>query len=160
MSGHTRRVADRETRALDEGDLTRTTNSGLDTLFRTSPPGRLPAGVLRGTVLLFPGSRAGPFLARVLYWLAWQGKVVTPTGDSLVNRVSPLRLPLIRARVGRGRSWADDDPCVVIDYSRTSLVARMVRDETREVSPGLHLGVVWLWRRRTAWFALRAAQGD
>jgi hypothetical protein len=31
----------------------------------------------------------------------------------------------------------------------------MVRDETRLVSPDMQLGVVWLWRRRVAWFALR-----
>ena len=78
-----------------------------------------------------------------------------PGADSLVNRITPLRLRLIKAEVAQGLSWVDDKACVVIDYSRTSLVARTVRDETREVAPGLHLGVVWLRHRRVAWFTLR-----
>ncbi len=161
MSVRTRLAADPATRTLDEGELTRTSNAGLDTIFRTSPPGQLPPGeVLRGTVLLFPGSKLCRVLARIAYWVGWQGKVVGPAGDELVNRITPLRLRLIRAAVSPGRSWVDDEPCVVIDYSHTSWVARMVRDETREVASGLHLGVVWLRRRRVAWFALRAGQRD
>lgn len=151
------RLDRRGTQALDESALQATSNSALDTIFRTSPPGRLPAGVLRGTVLLLPGSRACRVLARVLYWVAWQGKVVASAEDSLVNRITPLRLRRIEAEVAEGRSWVDDRACVVIDYSRTSVVARTVRDETREVAPGLHLGVVWLRHRRVAWFTLRAA---
>ena len=41
--------------------------------------------------------------------------------------------------------------------TRNSLKRRWVRDETREVAPGLNLGVVWLRRRRVAWFTLRSA---
>jgi len=142
--------------SLDEEALSRRTNSELDTLFRTSPPGDLPAGVLRGTVLAFPGTWLCQAIARLAYLVGWQGKVVDASRGTLVNRVTPLRLRVIKARVAQGLSWVDDEPCVVIDYSRTSVVARMVRDETREVAPGLHLGVVWLRGRRTAWFALRA----
>jgi hypothetical protein len=150
------RLDRRGAQELDETALQATSNSELDTIFRISPPGRLPAQVLRGTVLLFPGSRACQVLAHVLYWVAWQGKVVAPTEASLLNRITPLRLRRIKAEVAEGRSWVDDKPCVVIDYSRTSVVARAVRDETREVAPGLHLGVVWLRHRRVAWFTLRA----
>ena len=56
----------------------------------------------------------------------------------------------------RDDAWVDGQPCTLLDYSKTSLVAKMVRDETRLVAPGLQLGVVWLWRRRVAWFTLRA----
>ena len=44
---------------------------------------------------------------------------------------------------------------LLLSTSKTSLVAHMVRDEIRMVSPSLYLGVVWLWRRRVAWFTLR-----
>lgn len=144
------------THALDEGDLVRLTNDELDDVFRASPAGELPAGVVRGTALVFNGTLACRIIAKLAYWLAWQGKKLDPDRRGLVNRITPLRLPLIRATVSHGQSWVDDKDCTVIDYSKTSLVARMVRDETRLVAPGLHLGVVWLWRRRAAWFALRA----
>ena len=42
----------------------------------------------------------------------------------------------------------------MLDYSRTSLVARAVRDELREVSPGVYLGLVFLGRWHVLDFAL------
>jgi hypothetical protein len=45
-------------------------------------------------------------------------------------------------------SWVDGRPCIVLDYSRTSFVASMVRDEIRELAPGVYLGVVFVRRRR------------
>ena len=144
------------TRTLDESDLERLTNHELDDIFRASPAGELPAGVVRGRAYVFNGTKACRIIAKLAYWFAWQGKKLDPDRRGLVNRITPLRLPLIRATVYHGSSWVDDKECTVIDYSKTSVVARMVRDETRLVSPGLHLGVVWLWRRRVAWFSLRA----
>ena len=141
---------------LDERDLKRMTNRELDDAFRASPPAELPAGVARGTALVFNGTLLCRVIARLVYWFGWQGKRVDPSRDGLVNRITPLRLPLIRGALYQGDSWVDDRPCTVIDYSTTSRVARMVRDETRLVGPDLHLGVVWLWRRRAAWFTLRA----
>jgi hypothetical protein len=145
-----------QSRTLNEGDLKRLTNSELDDLFRASPAGQLPAGVVRGTAYVFNGTLACRIIARLTYWLVWQGKKLDPDRRGLVNRITALRLPLIRATVYHGASWVDDKECTVIDYAKTSLVAKMVRDETRLVAPGLHLGVVWLWHRRAAWFSLRA----
>ena len=142
--------------ALDERDLMRLTNSELDDVFRANPAAPLPAGVHRGTALVFNGTVACRIIATLAYWFAWQGKRVDPDGRGLVNRITPFRLPLIRAVVSRDEAWVDGQPCTLLDYSKTSLVAKMVRDETRLVAPGLQLGVVWLWRRRVAWFTLRA----
>jgi hypothetical protein len=142
--------------ALDERDLMRLTNRELDDVFRANPAEPLPAGVHRGTALVFNGTLACRIIARLAYLVAWQGKRVDSDRHGLVNRITPFRLPLIRARVSRDDAWVDGRPCTLLDYSKTSLVAKMVRDETRLVAPGLQLGVVWLWRRRVAWFTLRA----
>jgi hypothetical protein len=152
----TRTTPSSQTRTLDESDLVRLTNHELDDIFRVSPRGDLPAGTLRGTAYVFNGTLACRILAKLAYWIAWQGKIVDPDRRGLVNRITPLRLPLIRAKLSHSTSWVDDNECTLIDYSQTSLVARMVRDETRLIAPGLHLGVVWLWHRRAAWFTLRA----
>jgi hypothetical protein len=142
--------------ALDERDLMRLTNRELDDVFRANPAEPLPAGVHRGTALVFNGTLACRIISALAYLFAWQGKRVDPDGRGLVNRITPFRLPLIRARVSPDDAWVDGQPCTLLDYSKTSLVAKMVRDETRLVAPGLQLGVVWLWRRRVAWFTLRA----
>ncbi len=61
----------------------------------------------------------------------------------------------VAATVRPDESLVDGRPCVVFDYSRTSLVARGVRDEVRLVAPGLYLGVAWLFGNRVGWFAVR-----
>jgi hypothetical protein len=66
-----------------------------------------------------------------------------------------MRTRSIRALLSHDRSWVDGKECILIDYSTTSSVAHMVRDEVRLVAPDLHLGVVWFWKRRTGWFTLR-----
>ena len=69
-------------------------------------------------------------------------------GGHLVNLVSPLRMRAIKAKLYEGDSWLDGAPSIFIDYSTTSLVARWVHDEIREVAPGLFLGLVYVRKRR------------
>ena len=141
--------------ALDERSLRRLDNRELDVLFRSSPAGNIPHGRLPGTGLLFPGTvLCGP-LALLVRLFVWQGKQTEASGRSLKNLVGPLRLRSIRALLSHDRSWVDGEKCVLIDYSTSSTVARMVRDEVRLVGPGLYLGVVWLWKHRAGWFTLR-----
>jgi hypothetical protein len=122
-------------------------------LFRPRFP--CPAGQLRGTALFFPGTPACGPLARLIFLLAWKGKATEDPPRSLQNLVGPLGTEAIPALLSHDRSWVDGEECVLIDYSSTSTVAAMIRDEIRLVSPGLYLGVIWLGRRRVGWFSLR-----
>jgi hypothetical protein len=54
-------------------------------------------------------------------------------------------------------SWFDQKPAVILDYSKSSLVAQKVRDEIREVSPGLFLGIVFFGPLKTINFVLQFA---
>lgn len=144
---------------VDERTLLRSSHGDLDALFRASPAGAAPAGVLDGVAILLPGSRFGSVVAPVVRALAWRGKVIDPDGSGLSNRITPLDVPAIRAVVRPAASLVDGAPCIVLDYSATSLVARGVRDEIRLVAPHLYLGVVWLWGRHVAWFTLRERSG-
>lgn len=136
------------------------TNAELDRLFRASPAGVVPDGTMRGTVLALPGSPLAQPVAALTYAFLWQGKVVDRRRGVLKNRITPVRLRSIKALVSPAPSWVDARPCVVLDYSRTSTVARLVRDELRLVGPHLYLGVVWLSRRRVLWFTLRDVACD
>jgi hypothetical protein len=149
----------------DTGDVTEQVlldmnNKTLDWVFRRSEAGPIPNGNMRGTLLAFPGSRIAKPLAAIVYLVGWQGKVVDRRRGFLLNKITPLRLRLIKAKVSYDDSWVDDRECVLLDYSHTSLVAKFVRDEIRLVGPSLYLGVVWLWRRRIAWFTLRSPSED
>lgn len=136
----------------------------LDAVYRKAKPGPIPQGDTSGTAILAGGPFARVFagLARTL---AWQGKVFDLFGPGydcgvVVNKVTPAGLNLIVAKVYRDKSWMDGEDTIVIDYSQTSLLARRIRDEIREVSPGLYLGKVWFGERRVLDFALETRQPD
>jgi hypothetical protein len=136
-------------------DLTTMSQTELDDLFRRSSIDEIPDGDALGTAIVAPGSEVeGPilWLAR---WLAWQGKVFYRAQGYLLNKVGPLGTHLIKAKVYKAPSWFDGQPAIILDYSRTSLLAHKVRDEIREVSPGTFLGIVFYGNQKTINFVLQ-----
>ena len=115
----------------------------LDEVFRQSGPGEIPVGDSAGTVVVVPGTELAKPLATVLGALFWRGKVFHPETQDLHNKLSPFGFRAIRAQVYKQASWFDESECIVLDYSRSSWVAGWIRDEIREVAPGLYLGLVW-----------------
>ena len=136
-------------------NLTSMSQTELDDLFRRSPMGEIPDGDATGTAIVAPGSDIeGPVLV-LARWLAWQGKVFYRAQGYLVNKVGPLGVHLIKARVYIAPSWFDGKPAIILDYSKTSLLAHKVRDEIREVSPGTFLGIVFYGNAKTINFVLQ-----
>ena len=60
----------------------------------------------------------------------------------------------IVAEVYKGPSLFDGKECIVLDYSKTSLVAKWIRDEIRLIAPKLYLGVVLSHNKPCLHFAL------
>jgi hypothetical protein len=133
--------------------LLRLSGRELDDLFRRSDAGARPDGRAEGLFLLAPGTPGAPVLAGLL-GLAWRGKNFDAGSGTMVNRVLPIGIEAVKARVREEPSRLDSKPCHVLDYSRTSLIAGGVRDEIREVAPGLYLGLVYLMGLRVGRFAL------
>ena len=130
----------------------------LDEIYRNAAPGEIPSGDTMGTAIL-AGSGFAKFVAGFARICAWQGKVfdlfsADRQSGILVNKVTPFGMKLIVAKVYRDKSWLDEKDTIVIDYSKTSLLARVIRDEIREVEPGVYLGKVWWGKRRVLDFAL------
>ena len=134
--------------------LCEVTGQELDRRYRASGSGALPAGPVTGAIMLLPGTPLARPIAHLVRALAWQGKVFHADRGELVNRILLFRINAVRAKVREGRSWFDGRPCIVLDYSETSLLASMVRDEIREIEPGLWLGLAYMWRTRVLRFAL------
>jgi hypothetical protein len=114
----------------------------------------IPDGHGRGILVLGTGGQLARAAAFLTYALVWRGKVVDARAGRLKNLISPLGVPAIAAQVYEDSSWYDGDRCVVLDYSKTSWVARRVRDEIREVAPSVFLGLVFVGRRLVLHFAL------
>jgi hypothetical protein len=136
-------------------ELTTMSQTELDDLFRRSPMGELPDGDAVGTVIVAPGTDVeGPVLL-LARWLAWRGKVFYRAQGYLLNKVGPLGFHLVKAQVYIAPSWFDGLPAIILDYSKTSIIAHKVRDEIREVSPGTYLGIVYYGREKTINFILQ-----
>ena len=139
---------------LDMNALMRMSQEQLDDLYRASPAGPIPSGEGQGTVLIAPGTAVAETAARLIHLLAWQGKVFDPEGGELRNEILPIGLWAVIAQVYKGPSWFDGRESIVLDYSRTSLIAHWIRDEIREVAPGLYLGIVYWEHDKLINFAL------
>jgi hypothetical protein len=126
----------------------------LDSLFRSSAAGAIPVGRTKGTVLVAPGTEVAWPAKRLIHWLAWRGKIFNPQRGDLLNIVSMFGLKAVRAKVYKDPSWLDQKETIVLDYSKTSRIAHKVRDEIREVSPGVYLGLVYWGRNRILYFTL------
>ena len=128
--------------------------SELDDLFRSSEAGPIPEGEAAGTVIMHPGTIFADIAAEAAEAVAWQGKVFDPVTKTLKNKVTAAGIAEVQAAVDFGESWFDQQKCIVLDYSKTSTVARSVRDEIRQVAPGLYLGIVFIGDKKTINFAL------
>jgi cytochrome c5 len=125
----------------------------LDALFAQSPPGPIPNGDAKGTAILDPGSPHDAELASFAETL-WQGKVFSAATHTLQNRVTLFGAKAIAADVYEGTSLFDAKPCIVIDYSKRSVVAEPVRDEIRMIAPGQYLGRIYWNDAYRGYFAL------
>jgi len=128
--------------------------SQLDELFTKSTAGEIPDGEGKGTAIVAPGTNYTQDIAQFISFFAWQGKVFDAKNGVLRNKILPLGLNAIVAKVYKGQSWMDGKECIVLDYSDTSLVARWIRDEIRQIGPKMYLGKVYWDKKRLIDFAL------
>lgn len=120
--------------------LVRMSPQELDALYQCATVGPVPAGKVRGRIIIYPGKAlAVPFSKAAR--LVWQGKIFGRSGDTVVNKFFGVRA--IKGNVYQGESWRDGRPSLIIDYSETSLLYANYRDEIRQVAPGLYLGLMY-----------------
>jgi hypothetical protein len=119
--------------------LTQMSWPDLEALYREAGPGAICPGYAVGRAIYCPGAPLAGVKTKVTGWL-WKGKHFEPN-DTLVNQWLGFRA--IRARVYYGASYLDGKPSLLMDYTETSHVWSDVRDEVREVAPGLFLGIMY-----------------
>ena len=132
--------------AHDVKQLLKMSQADLDRLFTESPPGPIPDGEAEGTAIVDPGTARAPEFARLINHFA--------KNKTLVNHIGPFGMKAILAEVYVGKSLIDKKDCIVLDYSKTSLVARHIRDEIRQIAPNTYLGPVFWDTKKLFYFAL------
>ena len=141
-------MTDTKATITDPEEFLKLSAEQLDDIFRNAPAGTIPNGQGDGTAIIAPSTVVSDTIAKFVHIFTWKGKFfepdpVDPQRATLKNRLLLLGTKAIVAQVYRGGSWLDGKECIVLDYSQTSIVAQWIRDEIREVSPGLYLGVVY-----------------
>jgi hypothetical protein len=134
--------------------LLKMSRAQLDELFKNSPAGPIPDGEAEGTAIVASGTKLTGVAAKLIHLFSWQGKVFDAKRGILRNKILPLGHKAIVAEVYKDKSWFDGNECIVLDYSKTSLLARLVRDEIRQVGPNTYLGIVYWRKTKTIDFAL------
>ncbi len=127
----------------------------LDELFRNSPAGAIPDGEGQGTAIIAPGTAVSDPVAKFVHLFNWKGKVFDAAKGELKNKILLLGHQAIVAKVYKDTSWFDKKEAIILDYSKTSLVAKWIRDEIREVSPGVYLGIVYWGKKKLIHFGLK-----
>jgi hypothetical protein len=141
--------------AYDVPQLLKMSQAELDALFTASPAGEIPDGDAQGKAIIAPGTSFSDEVATLVNFFAWQGKTFDAKRGRLTNRILPFGFNAIIAKVYKAPSWLDGKECIVLDYADTSVVAQWIRDEIRQIGPGLYLGKVYWDKKRLFDFALK-----
>jgi hypothetical protein len=126
----------------------------LDDVFAAAPVGEIPRGKGAGIAMISNGTWIGSVLRVLIGLLIWKGKVFRSETGDLKNRLTPFGILGIRAKVYVDKSWKTAGDAIILDYSKTSFVASFIRDEIREVGPGIYLGKVFIGKKHMLDFSL------
>ena len=131
------------------------------------------AGDLRGRMLAWPSLEARPGIAGAIRSFAgsrafpWRGKSFHPKSETAgdgINRVLRDRFRLFRFETFIAPSRAGDFDALQLDYDLPGNppVIRSIKDEIRELEPGLWLGQAWLKtrKREILWLYFALARVD
>jgi hypothetical protein len=96
-----------------------------------------PSGLGRGEVLMLANTRHARMRARMAN-AVWKGKYFEDDG-TFINQWCGFRA--LHSSAAEGCSWFDGRPCIVLEYPPGTPLFANMRDEIREVAPGLWLGM-------------------
>jgi hypothetical protein len=136
-------------------DLLKMSQVELDKLYITSAIGEIPNGDSQGTAIVGADTPLKKPLSAFIKTIIWKGKVFYREQGFLLNKVFLFSSHLVKAQVYQGESWVDTGKeAIILDYSQSSFVAQKVRDEIRQVAPGLYLGYAFWGKTRVLEFIL------
>jgi hypothetical protein len=117
----------------------------LEVMYRSKAPGPVPNGPAQGYASTSPGTDGGSDSEK-FFSVLWQGKIFDRTGDQTANLVNQTLIgKSFAAEVYIGKSLLDGKDAIIIDYKNTPFLPfRLIRDEIRQVGPGVYLGYAYL----------------
>ena len=92
--------------AYDVPQLLGMSQNELDALFTKSPTGEIPNGEGKGTAIVAPGTTYTQDIAQFVSHFTWQGKVFDAKNGLLRNKILPLGLNAIIAKIYKATELA------------------------------------------------------
>lgn len=120
-------------------DLVRSDRATLEGLYSQGAVTTPPPGFAPGRAIPDPGTRKSARKSKMI-GLLWKGKVFSD--GQMINRLAGGR-EAVTASVYVGESWLDGKPSLILDYAGSKRFGD-VRDEMREVSPGVFVGLTYV----------------
>jgi hypothetical protein len=138
--------------------LVRADRATLEALYTSGTVSTPPPGFAPGRAIPNPGARNTQRRSNTI-GLLWKGKVFSE--GQMINRLAGGR-EAVTASVYVGESWLDGRPALILDYAGSRRFGD-VRDEMREVSPGVYVGLTYIRKcpepKLSMFFALDARGG-
>lgn len=110
----------------------------LECLYRQAHSGAMPCGYFEGEAVYCKGKLFSRIKGKTAN-LAWKGKHFS-CGIITNQWATGKRL---KGKVYRDCSWLDGKPSIMLDYRSTSFRWRNIRDEIREIAPGVYIGIMF-----------------
>jgi hypothetical protein len=124
--------------------LMQSSKSALDERFKSGGVFGIPNGDAKGYALIATKTIFAWPIAKFVQLFVWQGKIFDNANGFLINKLSPFGIHAVRGRLCKGVSRFDGAECIILDYSKTSLLAFWIRDELRQIEHPLYLGKVYV----------------
>ena len=144
------------TSTLKGKDLVNMSQSEIDDLYNKGSVNKIPDGDSTGIAIIWAGSIFTKIIAFLSWLLFWKGKYFYKEEGYFLNKILPFGI-----RAVKGEIYIEKETCffcrgkaIVLDYSKTTLLLRAVREEMREIAPGLFLAQVYWNEKRISNFTL------
>jgi hypothetical protein len=109
----------------------------LEQAYACGQGGSFPSGFGKGELLMLANTKRPKMKTRMAN-VVWKGKTFDDDGY-FINQWAGFKA--LHSYAAEGPSWYDGLPCVVMEYPAGTPVFANMRDEIREVGPGVWLGM-------------------
>ena len=139
---------------LKPSDLLNMSQAEIDELYKQGSVGEIPDGDGKGIAIIAAGTILVKVLALISKLFFWQGKFFYREQKFFLNKIAPFGIRAFKGEIYKGDGRFCEGEAIILDYSQTSFIFKKVKEEMREIAPGLYLAQVYVGEKRVSNFTL------
>ncbi|NET33367.1 MAG: hypothetical protein F6K19_15325 [Cyanothece sp. SIO1E1] len=126
----------------------------IDQLYKQGSVDKIPDGDSKGIAIIFAGTIWAKILAFISKLFFWEGKFFYRDQKFFLNKIPPFGIRAFKGEIYTAEGRFCEGEAIILDYSKTSFIFRQVKEEMREIAPGLYLAQVYWGDQRISNFTL------